>query len=558
MSGDKNDFSGRDDDGFVFQGTPEDIDVEKEVEDQAQKSGFDAYKLAKILVNIGQKMTGITLYSYQLEPTFRIIYSMLVKDGAEIDILYPRQSGKSEVISVTSVVIGVIFPVLAKMFPKQLGHFTRGVKMGLLAPQNDQVDTVYGRCVERLLSDPVRRFLEDPDIADEAVSKARFKLRSGTTMIGQSAAKQSKVESKTYHLIFLDESQDLDTDKVRRSIIPMTASTFGTIVRTGTPSRYKGDFYFTIQNNKKHDAKLRSKREKELKQLHFEYDYKEVIKSKMAQYKVDGLEFHTLYQKAVMRDMKSMGENSDAFRMAYKVEWLLEVGMFITEEGLEDKILKRKMAMTPIVKEDFAIAGLDIASARASTVLTYGRVDTPALDVGDRPLKTVAGWLEMTKTNYEEQFQVITHELIDKRIRVLYADYTGVGRALTDMLIYHLGEFIEIIPYTFSATSKSDMWQALEEDVNNGKTEVPASKSVRQMQEYKNYCEQMTNLQKFWRGSTMVCEKTQGFLDDYCDSFGLFNLAGNHIHRPIQEMEMSANTLIQTMDRFDLKRNSSW
>jgi len=551
------DFSG-DDAGFVFKGTPENIDVEQEVKQKAGGSSFDAVKLANVLVVLGQKMTGIALYDYQVEPTFRIIYSMLVKDGAEITILYPRQSGKSEVISIVSVVIAVIFPVLAKLFPKELGHFIRGVKMGLLAPQMDQVDTVYGRCVERLLSDPVRKFLEDPDIADQALSKARFKLKSGSTLTGQSAAKQSKVESKSYSLIFLDESQDLDTDKVRRSIIPMTASTFGTIVRTGTPGRNKGDFYYTINANKKHDSKLKSKQSKQTKQLHFQYDYKDVFKSKALQFKRDGLEFHTLYEKAVTRDMKSMGENSDAFRMAYKVEWLLEVGMFLTEEALEEFVLNKQMGIQEIQKGEFVVAGLDIASARAETVLTYGVVDTPAVDFGDRPAKIVKGWLTLKHTNYEEQFHILANELLEKKVRVLYADYTGVGRGLTDTLMYHLGDIIEIIPFMFTPSSKSDMWKVLDEDISNKKFIVPASKIARQEEDFKKFCEQMTNLQKYWRGSFMVCEKTQGYADDYCDSGALLNLAGNHLYRPVQEMEMSQNNMINTRSSFDLRRNSGW
>ena len=546
------------DNGFVFKGTPEDIDVEEVVSSSAGSS-FDAEKLADILVVIGQKMTGIYLYDYQIEPLFRIIYSLLVKDGAEITILYPRQSGKSEVISIVTNIIGIIFPVLAKIFPKELSHFSRGAKMGLLAPQNDQVDTVYGRCVERLFSEPVRKFMEDPDINEEILSRAKFKLKSGSTLTGQSAAKQSKVESKSYHVVFLDESQDLDTDKVRRSIIPMTASTFGSIVRTGTPSRYKGDFYFTIQNNKKHDAKLRGKKDKKLKQLHFEYNYKDVFASKQKQYKVDGLEFHILYEKAVMRDMKSMGENSDAFRMAYKVEWLLEIGMFMTEDALERLVLDKKRSMQrEVLPEDFMVAGLDIASARNDTVLTYGKVDDPATDFGEHPIKTVMGWLTLKTTNYEIQFQSLVTTILEKNIKVLYADYTGVGRALTDMLMYHIGDIVEIIPYTFTPSSKSDMWKALDEDTTNEKVKVPASKTVRETEQFKEFSEQITNLQKYWRGSYMVCEKTQGYADDYCDSFALFNMAGNHLYVSVQEMEVEANTLINTRDRFNLRESSSW
>ena len=43
------------DNGFVFKGTPEDIDVEEVVSSSAGSS-FDAEKLADILVKIKQKM----------------------------------------------------------------------------------------------------------------------------------------------------------------------------------------------------------------------------------------------------------------------------------------------------------------------------------------------------------------------------------------------------------------------------------------------------------------------------------------------------------------------
>ena len=546
------------DQGFIFEGSPENIDVEQEVTNNAGGS-FDAYKLTEFLIVIGQKMTGVYLYDYQIEPLFRIIYSLLVKDGAEITILYPRQSGKSEVVAVVTNIIAIIFPVLAKIFPKELSHFTKGAKMGLLAPQGEQVDTVYARCLERLYSEPVRKFMEDPDIQDSPTSRAKFKLKSGSTLTGQSAAKQSKVESKSYHIVFLDESQDMDTDKVRRSIIPMTASTFGTIVRTGTPGRYKGDFYHTIQLNKKKDLKLRTKKDRLTKQLHFEYNYKQVFKSKQEQYAKDGLEFHTLYAKAVKRDMDSWGEKSEAFRMAYKVEWLLDIGMFISESDLEELVYdtRRKIMETP-AKGDFMVAGLDIASARNETVLTYAKLDNPATDFGEHPVKSVGGWVTLRNSNYNQQFEILIKELLLKNIKVLFADYTGVGRALTDMLIHYLGDIIEIVPYTFTIGSKSDMWKTFDEDIRNGLFTVPASKKTQETREFKDFSEQMTNLQKIWKGSYLICEKTQGFSDDYCDSGALCNLAGNYLYSPPQEMSAEQNMLIDTHDRFDERRNSSW
>ena len=543
-----------------FQGEPEKIDVEKEVNKEASAdSGYNSYKLAQVLLKIGEQMTGIKLYSYQKDPAFRIIYSMLDRDGAEITMLFARQSGKSEVITFSAVTLGVLLPVLAKIFPKELGHFSSGVKMGLLAPQGEQVETVYRRCMERLLSDPVKIFLDDPDVMDAPLSTVNFKLKSGTFLTGQSAAKQSKIESKTYHIVFMDESQDMDTEKVRRSIMPMLASTFGTAVRTGTPSRNKGDFYYTIQQNKRSDKKLRTKKEKQTKKLHFQYNYKEVIKAKEEQYKKDGRDFHTLYKRSVDRDIKSMGKKSEYFRLAYNIEWLLEVGMFISEEGLDEHVYNRRITLPKIDHDnDFIVAGLDIASARNDTVLTTGILDFPAADFGERPVKTLEDWLVLSGNNYELQFQAIARHLLEKSVKVLYADYTGVGRALTDILAYHLGDHLEIVPYTFTPSSKSDMWKALDEDIINRRLVIPAHDSVTKKKEFAMFEEQMTNLQKYWKGSLLVCNKTQGFSDDFCDSLGLMNLAGNHLYTPPQNIEVTENNLTNLGNRAGLIDDSRW
>lgn len=911
---------------YSFDGDPAMFDVEQEISDTTEGLVYDPYRLAEILVTIGEKMTGIPLYEYQKSLAFRIIYSILSRDGAEITALFSRQSGKSEVIVFCVIVLGILLPVLAKIYPKELGYYSTGIKIGLFAPQGEQVQTVYQRCVSRLHSEPVRMFLDDPDILDAPISSVHFRLKSGTTLTGQSAAKQSKIESKTFQLVFIDESQDVDTEKVRKcvsgsnevmltdgtyttlkdayeqnavlaghegvitpkeyfsngiqkvhrvtlsdgrfiditdnhknkvirrgkmdnkpflletkelkigdrlpvadalpffgdkgdyidgliigyllgdghiksskalfcgsqkvvdrleylvskrgatvvernknfdnglveiaivggefrdsgfrknnrgcnpiiellksygvygetgkdkfipyasytkeflkgvieslietdgsvfissnkahinfsntsielvkfiqkayhkfgihgsiqsnvnngkfskknsiihsitvkdvrsiiafnnnftlhtkqeslnrcvelslkkssrntcklypeseryykivsiedvgevetyciesdredslwvvggiithnSIIPMTASTFGTIVRTGTPGRYKGDFYYVIQNNKKDDKNLTTPKQRLKFQKHFEYNYKDVIRCKREQFKKDGQDFHTLYEKSVLRDRKSSGENSDYFRMSYKIEWLLDVGMFITEDRMSEKLYNKKIIFPKISDKDFVVAGLDIASARANTVLTTAILDTEVKEFGERPFKTLAGWTVLNDMNYEEQFHIIANALIEQKVRVLYADYTGVGRGLTDILMYHLGDIVDIVPYTFSPSSKSDMWKILDEDIDNSRITVPAHRTVRETPEFKMFEEQLLNLQKFWKGSFMVCEKTQGFKDDFCDSLALCNLAGNHLYTPATSMEVSQNKLLGTAIRNSLKNSSRW
>jgi hypothetical protein len=535
-------------DTFMFEGSmpPEDMDIDAEAEKLTEME-YDPKKLAWALVELGQRLMGVQLYEYQRAPAYRIFYSMLVQDGAEITLLFSRQSGKSEVVTFCIVMIGVWFPVLAKYFPS-LSYLKDGVKMGLFAPQMDQVDTIYGRCMERLTSEKTQLMLADPDIDDGLTSKVHFKLRSGSFLKAQTGAKQSKIESKTYNIAFIDESQDMDSEKVNKSIIPMLAATFGTVIRLGTPNRVKGDFYTTIQHNKNLDRKNKHKDEN---RLHYEYDYKSVIRYKMEQYKKDGKKFHTLYELSVQRDIAKMGKNSESFRMSYALEWMFEAGMFITEDYLTAKVLdKRSVFPKPDVKHDFIAAGLDIASARASTVLTIGVCSKRPEDAyEDKPVKTVSNWLELSG-NYEEQYPQVEQALIAHGVKVLFADYTGVGRPMVDRLMHNLSEFIVIVPYTFGIPTKSEMWKNLDEEIQAGRFIVPAHPSIQKLEEYQNFEEQMLNLQKSWKGPFMVCEKTPGFKDDYCDSAGLFALAGNHLYQDSTVEVWNENIFIKGKDRF--------
>jgi hypothetical protein len=542
-------------DGYIFKGTPESIDTEKEVKNISVESfSFDPEKLSHALIILGQKITGITLYSYQYEPVYRIIYSLLVGDGAEITLLFARQSGKSEAIVFCVIVIGVFFPVLAKYF-KELEYFKDGVKMGAFAPQLDQINTIYSRCVERIWSDKTLMYISDPEINDFPTYKTRFVLKSGSFLFAQSGAKQSKIESKTYHIIFIDESQDMDTYKVRKSIIPMTAATFGTIVRLGTPNRVRGDFYHTISNNKNRDRKLRTA--KINNQLHFEYDYKKIVDAKKIQFKKDAKKFHLLYEKAVKRDANSMGINSDEFRMSYGLEWLLDIGMFITENRLEDLVYDKRINFPTLKENDFVVAGLDIASSRNSTVLTIGILDNPTSDLDFRPTKTILAWIELEGLDYEYQFEILFDVLQQFRVSVLYGDNTGVGRALMDRLVYHLSDIIFIVPYIFTPQTKSDMWKALDEDINARRIVIPANKTARSKKEFLKFEEQMLNLQKTWKGNLMVCQKNAGYSDDYCDSLALMNLAGNTMYETPQEVIQQDNEFYK-INNISLLKESDW
>lgn len=228
-------------DGFVFEttgGSVTDIDTS----DMAGRSvSFDAHFITGKIMDFGKVLTGIPLYSYQEEIAYRIIYSVITFEGSVLTVLLSRQSGKSETMAFVIDTLTVLLPALAKIIP-DLEQFSNGFRVGLFAPQSDQVVTTYSRAMTRLTSANAEMVLSDPDLLVSLESEVRLNLSNGSFLAGQVASKQSKIESKTYDLIIIEEAQDTDDFLVTKSIEPMLSATGGTLVKVGTTGITKNHF----------------------------------------------------------------------------------------------------------------------------------------------------------------------------------------------------------------------------------------------------------------------------------------------------------------------------
>src|SRR5687767_5456472 len=180
--------------------------------------------LDKIIIFM-HEMVGHELFPYQIEFARRLIESVIINDGEEVTALFSRQSGKTEVVADVVATLMVLLPRLALMFPELLGKFKNGFWIGFFAPTDDQVDTVFQRTVDRLSSERATEMLLDPEIDDLAEGKGKVvKLKkSGSFCRMQTAHPRAKIESKSYHLLVVDEAQDTDDYVVRKSIHPMGA-----------------------------------------------------------------------------------------------------------------------------------------------------------------------------------------------------------------------------------------------------------------------------------------------------------------------------------------------
>lgn len=489
-------------------------------------------------------------YDYQELFVKAIITDVLLSLGNSLTGLFARQSGKSESVANVAAALMIILPKLANykgedhrfLYP-QLRSFASGYKVGIFAPSGLQATTTYARLRERLTSPNGRMFLDSPEFALEGhqtllpfVSNKSDYLafNNGSFCRQLSADKSSKIESQTFHLILLDESQDLDSYIVGKSISPMGASTNATTVATGTPGITKGYFYNIIANNKREEI-LKRPDKKQQPQLHFEYDYKVVQKS------------NANYTKYVKKKKKELGEDSDEFQQAYCLVWLLERGMAVPEALFEELTIK-SLNITTSWTNDELVAGLDWGKSQDSTVLTIGKPIWDRVDESGRAPVEVLYWWNKLGDNYEEIFAELQSELKRFNVRTLACDATGTGEPLADRLIWELPH-ITILPVKFSSQSKDHLYKWFLLMLQERKVWWPGLSEVRKRKYWKMFEDQMLNLVKEYKGQFLAChapEDQKNAHDDFPDSLALMLWCINEEAMPFIQVSDAPAAMYET------------
>lgn len=495
------------------------IDTEVELD---QLSAEFVEKIIEAVLIVVDELSGHPLYVYQRPASRRIIESVIIGDGATITALWSRQSGKSETIANTIAAIMILFPVLAKVYPDLLGKFREGVWVGAFAPVEDQADTLYGRIVARLTSERALEIMADPDINDAVRGKGRtITLRSGSIVRRQTAHPRAIIEGRTYHIILIDECQGADERVVNKSIGPMGASTNASMVFTGTPSYEKGVFYKTIQINKREGLKRGAR------QNHFEADWKQAAKA------------NPNYGKFVKKELLRIGEDSDEFKLSYRLMWLLEKGMFTTSaviEELGDKSMEivRAWHKTPVV------VGIDPARKQDSTVVTVVYVDWDRPDEYGIFPHRVLNWLDLSGSNWEEQFHRISDFLANYSVYAIGIDAGGVGDVVADRL-QRMMPLTPVYPIMSSRPEQSKRWKHLAQLMDREMIVWPSHAKTRRLKTWRRFTQQMEDLQKVFTGPHMLAEapNESDAHDDYPDSLALACIMTADHQMPTVEVSMA-------------------
>jgi hypothetical protein len=465
-------------------------------------------KLIDRCIQFMDALVGHSLHPYQMPLARRIIESVIINDGEEVTALAARQSGKSETIANTVATLMVLLPRLAKMYPDLLGKFSNGIMIGMFAPVEGQVETLFGRTVNRLTSERALEILGDPEIDDNLgrVSGVKRKIilkNSGSSLTMMTANPRAKIESESFHLIVIDECQEADDFVVSKSISPMLAYYSGTMVKTGTPTTSKNNFYRSIQLNKRRQT-TRGKR-----QNHFEWDWREVSK------------VNANYGKYIKKEMLRIGEDSDEFQMSYNCRWLLERGMFITssimdELGDTSAEITRAWHRTPVV------VGIDPARKLDSTVVTVVWVDWDRPDEFGYFDHRVLNWLELQGDDWEDQYFQIVNFLSNYDVMYVGVDANGVGDAVAQRLKILLPR-AEVIPLTSSQSEQSRRWKHLKALIDRRMVGWPANSRTRRLSSWRRFYQQMTDLEtKFTGPNFLAAAPDEAHAhDDFADSLAI-------------------------------------
>jgi hypothetical protein len=453
-------------------------------------------------------LVGHDLHVYQKPLARRIIESVIINDGEEVTALASRQSGKTETVSDTLATLMVLLPLLAKIYPDLLGRFKDGLWVGMFAPTESQAETLFSRTVTRLTSERAQEVLGDPEIDDQAakvggVTKMIRLKKSGSTLTMMTANPRAKIESKSFHVIVIDECQEADDFVVSKSISPMLAYYAGTMIKTGTPTTSKNNFYRSIQLNKRR-ATGRGAR-----QNHYQWDWRDVAK------------VNENYAKFIKKEMLRIGEDSDEFQMSYNCKWLLERGMFVTSTLL-DELGDKSQELVKVWHQTPVVVGIDPARKMDSTVVTVVWVDWDRPDEFGYYDHRVLNWLEIQGDDWEEQYFQIVNFLNNYDVLAIGVDANGVGDAVAQRLKVLMPRS-EVFPLTSSPTEQSKRFKHLQALIQRRMLSYPAHAKTKRLRLWKQFYQQLTDAEVHYKGPnfTVAAPKENYAHDDFVDSLAI-------------------------------------
>jgi hypothetical protein len=431
-----------------------------------------------------QKLFGVTLVDYQLRVSSTVIRACVKGGNNEIPILWARRSGKTEMLIQTSISLGIYW----------IGKLHQHFRVGSINPARDEqgVAVTRDRLRERLdMIDPWLGMNGFEKFLDKGRKTEDYVLRDSDTGAECrfrciSADKSAHVKGAGFHLLLLEQVEEMDETKMRSEIfeMPVGSELESTRVLAGNPSLEVTNHYYLDRT------------------IGLEYPY-------LVDWKTAG-RYRPSYGMWVEEESKRLGLESDEFRSQFICEWIQQRNRLTNPDAL--RALQVDSVQGPA---GFRIAGLDVAKRADNTVLTIGE---------RRGFETfILAWLELEGTNYEQQIDLIVEAVRKYGVATLVVDSTGAGDPVCDMLVAKLGGSCQVIPYQFTALSADTLYKVYDRELSQSRLHFPKNATDEQARYLARFIEQHLAAEKEYKINKLNVRAPdrRGMHDDYCASGAL-------------------------------------
>jgi hypothetical protein len=442
------------------------------------------------------------LYPFQIRVSDRLITITLNASGEEIIVNQARQSGKTEAVVISILVLSIYYVKILKLH----------LRIGIFAPAASQSTLVVKERLRRryMKIRPLLEALGVKLITGDSVYSELFVIRSLDDNVDArirclSIGKESNVTSETLNLIIIEQSEDVDPLKMTQEVFPMAAAVGGARMLDGTPKNVVINTYFYDACTKRED-----------KSNIITVDWKEAAL------------FNKKYAMFVKNEKENLGENSLAFKTQYELLWLLGVDKFTNLEALTAMSRKTPLILPTIDgKPVFKVyAGWDVGKQKDRSIITWG--------YGEGEYAHIIEWMEFEGTDYPVQSRHVAQRCLELGTAQICIDSAGTGDPILDFFRKEWRELpngngarLDIQGIRTNDIHEEDITSKLMLNCwRNKHLDFPSldeAVAMRQRRERDRFIKEFLDLNMIWKGNMLHLESPQGYdkHDDYPKSCGL-------------------------------------
>jgi hypothetical protein len=446
----------------------------------------------------------IRLRPYQREVALAIANSVFGRKGLTFSVEMARQGGKNELSAQLELLLLTLYMPHPQNLVKCSPTFKPQTVISMMRLKDRLNDAGFSGVWEAELGYIIR------------LGEARA--------IFLSADESANVVGNTAHVLLeIDESQDVSKEKYTKEFKPMGAATNVTTVHYGTT----WDDSTLLEEVKQTNLELEKK---DGVRRHFRYDWEEIAK------------FNPDYLAYVEAERERLGEDHPLFLTQYRLLPIHGGGGFFSRQQLAQLQgeHERKHRPTGVSQgSKVYVCGIDLAGEaeveegylidskprQDSTVVTIGELDFSAVDdIQKQPRICVVehySWQgKKHAALYPQLVDILKNVWHCRRIAV---DATGIGQPVSSFLRQALGS--RVLPFTFTAQSKSSLGFNLLAAVNSGRLKMYKGDGSA---EYRQFWLEMERAKSQYRPSQTMnfyVEPSEGH-DDYLMSLALVVEAG--------------------------------